>query len=116
MPTKAPDGVRTAILSAIEASLDAQLRAVRRLRVDGDVDQRPPRKRIGRSQVDVAEDVLRRAGEPLHVSEIVSRAKASLGVELDRESLVSALTKKIIRGVRFVRVGPNEFALKPGGR
>jgi hypothetical protein len=59
---------------------------------------------------------LQRAQKPLHVSEIVSRAKSSLGVDLDRESLVSALTKKIIRGVRFVRVGPNEFALKAAGR
>lgn len=115
MPTKATGDVANVILSTIEASLDAQLRAVRRLRTAG-IEQSRTRRRVGRSQVDVAEEVLRRAGQPLHVSEIVSRAKATFGVELDRESLVSALTKKILRGVRFIRVGPNQFALKPTGR
>lgn len=116
MSTKGSDDLRNIILSAIEASLDAQVRAVRRLRTGGDADRIRSRRTVGRSQVDVAEEILRKAGQPLHVSEIVSRAKSSLGVILDRESLVSALSKKITRGVRFVRVGPNEFDLRSAGR
>jgi hypothetical protein len=31
---------------------------------------------------------------------------------VDRESLVSSLTKKVMRGDRFVRTGRNTFAVK----
>jgi len=49
------------------------------------------------SQVDLTYDiydVLRRAGVPLHVTEILRRVQADHGVRLDRESIVSALSKK----------------------
>jgi hypothetical protein len=40
------------------------------------------------------------------------RAKEQYGVDLDRESIVSALTKKVKKGALFVRTGPNTFGLK----
>ncbi len=49
---------------------------------------------------------------PLHVAEIMRQAKERYGVNLDRESVVSALTKKVSKGVAFVRTGPNIFGLK----
>lgn len=111
-----PDNVRDAVFTAIEASLDAQLRAVRRLRLDPDEAKPKGQAHKGRSQVDMAEDILRKAGVPLHANDIIEQIKRVHGVEVDRESLVSALSKKVQRGVRFVRPGPNEFALGPGAR
>jgi hypothetical protein len=51
-------------------------------------------------------------GSPLHVSEIIQRANELYGVILDRESVVSALTKKVKKGDTFIRTGPNTFGLK----
>jgi len=64
----------------------------------------------------MAYDILRKAGSPLHVSEILSRIKASFGRPVDRESLVSSLTKKVARGDRFVRTAKNTFGSLPEDR
>lgn len=102
---------RDSLLEAIETSLDAQLRAVRRLR-SGKPEAPGVRRRKGRSQVDLAEDILRRAGKELHVNEIIERVARIHQVQIDRESLVSALSKKVDRGDRFERTAPNVFALQ----
>jgi hypothetical protein len=106
------DEAKDLILSVFEASLDAQLRAVRRLRQDQSAPAEPP-PRKGLSQVDMAFDVLARARAPLHVSDILDRIRAQFGVSVDRESLVSSLTKKVARGDRFLRPAKNTFALRP---
>jgi len=59
-------------------------------------------------------DVLQRARKPLHVSDIIERIEKLHGVKLDRESIVSTLTKKVNRGDRFVRPDKNVFGLKGG--
>jgi len=105
------DDLKDSVLSIFEASLDAQLRAVRRLR-HGE-PAAAPRSRKGRSQVDMAYDVLKKARGPLHVSAVLERIQASFGVAVDRESLVSSLTKKVARGDRFVRTAKNTFSLRP---
>jgi hypothetical protein len=105
------DDVRDAILGALEASLDAQLRAMRRLR-RGDPTQPRAHPRRGRSQVDMAYDVLKKAGGPLHISEILARIQSTFRVTIDRESLVSSLTKKVMRGDRFVRTARSTFGLR----
>jgi HB1, ASXL, restriction endonuclease HTH domain len=64
----------------------------------------------------MAYDILRKARSPLHVSEILSRIQTSFKVSVDRESLVSSLTKKVARGDRFVRTAKNTFALLPEPR
>lgn len=107
------DHLRDVVLEAFEESLEAQLRAVRRLRKSGE-GAAPPRARRGKSQVDMAYDILIRAGGPLHVSEILERIHGSFGVAVDRESLVSSLTKKVTRGDRFIREGKNTFSAKEG--
>ena len=58
------DETKDLILSVFEASLEAQLRAVRRLR-QGDADAAQPRPRKGLSQVDMAFDILKKARAPL---------------------------------------------------
>ena len=110
-----PDDVRDSILSIFEASLDAQLRAVRRLRA-GSQAPAPTRRRAGLSQVDMAYDILKKARTPLHISELLARLHAAFRVTVDRESLVSSLTKKVARGDRFLRTGKNIFALRPEAR
>jgi hypothetical protein len=105
--------LESVVLDAMVSSLQAQLRAVERLR------HNLPRARkksnatpVGsRSQLDLVEEVLARAGSPLHIDEILERVQKAHRVSLDRESIVSALSKKIHRGERFVRTGKNTFAL-----
>ncbi len=110
-----PDDLKDSILSIFEASLDAQLRAVRRLRSASPVPAPRPR-RASLSQVDMAFDILKKARSPLHVSELLNRIHATFHVTVDRESLVSSLTKKVARGDRFLRTGKNTFALRPEAR
>jgi hypothetical protein len=109
------DETKDLILSAFEASLEAQLRAVRRLR-QGQPDNATPRRRKGLSQVDMAFDILKKARSPLHVSLILDRIQTQFGVRVDRESLVSSLTKKVARSDRFLRPEKNTFALRPEAR
>ena len=105
------DDPKDLILSVFEASLEAQLRAVRRLRHPPD-SPAGSRRRQGLSQVDMAFDILKKARTPLHVSLILERIQAAFGVAVDRESLVSSLTKKVARGDRFTRTEKNTFGLR----
>lgn len=109
------DDLKDSILSILEASLEAQLRAIRRLRL-GDADTSKPTRVKGRSQVDMAYDILKKARSPLHVSQLLDRIHSSFGVSVDRESLVSSLTKKVARQDRFLRTDKNTFALRPETR
>jgi DNA-directed RNA polymerase delta subunit len=109
------DDIKDTILSALEASLEAQLRAVRRLR-QGQTEQVQPRPKKGRSQVDMAYDILKKARTPLHVSEMIDRIQTQFGVAVDRESLVSSLSKKVARQDRFLRPEKNTFSLRPETR
>jgi hypothetical protein len=106
------DDARDLILDVFEASLEAQLRAVRRLR-QGVPAAAEPRRRKSVSQVDMAYDILKKARTALHVSAILERIQAQFGVTIDRESLVSSLSKKVARGDRFLRPEKNTFALRP---
>lgn len=107
--------IRKVILETVEAALDAQLRAVRRLRRGEDAAQSAPKKtrRRSRSQMNIVEDLLIAAGQPLHITVILEQAKSRFNQVLDRESLVSALTKRVKRKDRFVRTAPNTFGLRP---
>ena len=107
------DELRNTILEAMEQGLEAQLRAVRRLR-KGEEPRGRARPRKSRSQVDMAYDILLKARQPLHINEILSRIHTVFGIAVDRESLVSSLTKKVAREDRFVRTDRNTFGLKGG--
>lgn len=103
--------IKDLILETMESSLEAQLRAVRRLRKGSPpAAEAPPSSRL--SQVDMAYDILRKSRAPLHISELLNRIHSAFGVSVDRESLVSSLTKKIARGDRFVRTAKNTFAVR----
>ena len=102
--------IRDVVLEVIEVSLDAQLRAVRRLRKGEEPVQ--TRRRTGRSQLDMAYDILAKARVPMHVGDIIEKIRQRFGQEIDRESLVSALTKRVARGDRFERTDRNTFAVR----
>jgi hypothetical protein len=59
----------------------------------------------------MAFDVLTKARAPLHVNEILERIRAQFAVEIDRDSLVSSLSKKVARSDRFRRPAKNTFTL-----
>lgn len=104
------DSTRDEILAAFELALDAQLRAVRRLRGRRASSRRAAGK--GMSNVDMSFEVLRRAKTPLHVDDLIIAIAQSYGVQPARDSLVSALTKKIAAGDRFEKTAPNTFGLR----
>ena len=97
-----------------EGLLKAQLSVVRGYlrgdNVGGKERKASPSQR--KSQMSMITDILVSDGAPLHVSEIIHRVEQQYGIKLDRESMVSALTKKVKKGVMFVRTGPNIFGLK----
>ena len=103
------ESLREVFLEVTEEMLRAQLRAVRRLQGD---HHEPKRSRSGRSQMDIVQDILQREGRPLHITQIIERAACIHQVTLDRESVVSALSKRIRRGDRFIRTAANTFDLK----
>jgi HB1, ASXL, restriction endonuclease HTH domain len=69
-----------------------------------------PQKRT--SQIDIAWNVLKAAGRPLHVSEIIEIANRDFQEELERDSIVSAILKKASAGRLFIKTAPNTFAAK----
>ena len=99
-----------AVLGVMESMLKAGLRAVReRLTSMGREEGKHPGKER-KSNTKTVADILREAGHPLHIDEII-RLAGSRGVVLHRESIVSALSKKLLEGKVFRRTGRNEFSL-----
>ena len=102
-------------LSFCESLFSAQLRTIRQL-------QSPKVRRAKRaegksmSNMEMAIDILRRNQRPLHISEIIAQVKTRHGVALDRESLVSALVKKVHRHQGLSRTAPNTFEIETGGK
>jgi len=102
-------------LSFYESLFLSQLRTVRQLKS-------PKPKRAKRtedksmSNMDMAIDILLRAQRPLHISEIIGQVKSKYGVPLDRESLVSALVKKVHRHQGLSRSAPNTFQIETEGK
>ena len=73
----------------------------------------PNKQKLKRtSNLTIVEDILQNANQPLHISKIIQIAKKDYNVDLERDSIVSALIKKINAGKMFIRVAPNTFSLK----
>ena len=104
MDSKIPES----LLDLQDALLSAQLRAVRQLKARKTKKQRP-KKSQSMSNIDMSIDILKRTRHPLHISEIITQVKTTYGVDLDRESLVSALVKKVHRNHGVSRTSPNTF-------
>jgi predicted transcriptional regulator len=93
-----------------ESLLKTQLKVVREFLRKGEEPRFIPRKKR-KSQMHIIYDILLAAQKPLHVTDIIARAKEDFSVNLDRESAVSAITKKIKSGRMFKRVAPNTFTI-----
>jgi hypothetical protein len=110
-----PNNSHDDLIEIFEAISKAQLYALRRLR------SRPRQLLPGQavkpvksmSQVYMVYDILRSAGRPLHISQILTQVANRHQVALDRESIVSALSKRVARRDRFARTGPNTFSILP---
>ncbi len=86
---------------------ESKLKVIKQFEKGG---QTKPRKRT--SKIYISQNVLNAAGKPLHVTEIIRMAKKDYDVQLNRDSIVSAILKKVKSGKTFIRTAPNTFALK----
>jgi hypothetical protein len=105
---------RNDLLDILEAICESQLRTIRKLRgpqASITAEGEPPVERM--SQIDMVQYILSSARRPLHISDILELVSKQFGVDLDRESVVSALAKRVARKDRFARTAPNTFALLP---
>ncbi len=107
MENKIPE----ALLNLYESLLSAQLRTVRQLKSPKAKKPKAESSK-GMSNIDMALDILRNSPRPLHISDILTQIKAKYKVTLDRESLVSALVKKIHRLKGLSRTAPNTFRIE----
>ena len=98
------------LIDVLENTALAQLRALRALRRSEHRKTSPPEPKR-KSNMDIIYDILITAKEPLHVNDIIQRAKEHYHRQLHRESLVSALTKKVLDQNTFTRTAPNTFDL-----
>jgi hypothetical protein len=109
-----PDNLRNDFLDILEAVSEAQLRTIRKLRgPQAQKSSEGERLTERMSQIDMVHNILESARRPLHISEILQLVSKRFSVDLDRESVVSALAKRVARNDRFVRTGPNTFGLLP---
>jgi hypothetical protein len=110
-----PNDLRNDFIDILESVTRAQLKTLRRLRrsslPEGSASEAKTRRSM--SQIDMAFDILSSAGRSMHISEIMTLVARRYGVALDRESIVSAITKRVARKDRFMRTGPNQFAVLP---
>ena len=102
--------LRTIILEVIEASLSAQLKAIRRLRRQPQV--REPKEQKILSNTEMGHNILASIDLPMHVTELIARIEKCFGVRVDRDSLVSAISKKIGNEEKFRRTDKNTFAIR----
>ena len=99
------------LLDIFESLLRSQLNTIKQLKKStGVIEQEQPVKK-SMSQMNMVYNILKRAGQPMHIKDILTAAQHRFDVELDRESVVSALVKRVKRNDRFIKTGPNTFAL-----
>jgi len=110
-----PNNVRDDLIDVLEAISKVQLKTLRQLRQT--TGQKPAPKDTAHSKrmshIEIVYDILHSAGRPLHISEILNLVAKRRGITLDRESVVSAIAKRIARKDRFMRTGPNTFSILP---
>jgi hypothetical protein len=108
-PPKSPTLTREDLLDILEEATHAKLRAIRLLR--GSKRGRPKGPAKPQSNIDIVIDILNKEKAPLHLDEILRRAQQLHHRPIRRESLASALTKKVLDHHTFTRTAPNTFDL-----
>ncbi len=92
-----------------ESLLRSQLKIIREFLRAAEPEPAPRPRRT--SQTGIVYDRLTESQGPLHVTEIIRRAKRDFNVEIEPGSIVSALTKKVHSGSMFRRGGPSTFEI-----
>lgn len=106
------------VLEVMDRVLSAALREVRNVRarqpvpelVQEPAPEAPASHSLRKSQTLLCIDILKEAGRPLHVGALLAALEAR-SVRTTRETLVSAISKKLKPLGAFVRTGPNTFGL-----
>ena len=93
-----------------ESLLKSQLKIIREFLRQGE-EPRFKHHKKGPSQISIIYDILLKSPNPLHITEIITRAKQDFSVDLERESIASALSKKVRSRRMFKKVAPNTFAI-----
>jgi flagellar basal body L-ring protein FlgH len=99
------------LLTVFETLTRAQLNAIKQLKKTAGLVEPEPLKQKRMSQIEMIYNILFSAQKAMHVNDIIVAAKQKFDVELDKESIVSALTKRVKRQDRFAKTGPNTFTL-----
>ena len=101
------------ILEVMDRALAAALREVRNARARLPLPE-PPESEIPttarKSQTSMCIYILKDAGRPMHIGALLAALEA-LDVRTTRETLVSAISKKLVPLGPFIRTGPNTFGL-----
>ncbi len=102
------------VLEVLDRVLSAALREVRGARARRPMVELVKKSAAGeatrKSQTSACLDILNEAGRPLHISALLG-ALDGRGVRTTRESLVSAISKKLAPMGPFVRTAPNTFGV-----
>jgi|GEM_PF-537625 len=99
------------LLTIFESLLRSQLNTIRQLRKEAGLPVAKEEKERRMSNMEIVYDILQREQRPLHIDHILSLAQQRFQQKLDKESVVSALAKRVKRQDRFIKTGPNTFAL-----
>ena len=101
------------ILRTLETLYELQLRSVRQLLGEEEVETRSSRRRGVRRQsnVDAIITILKQENRSLHVNEIVDLLRQQFGRITDRDTISSTLSKKVKQGILIRKTGPATFGL-----
>ena len=101
------------ILRTMETLFEQQLKAVRQLLGEEDVETTRPRKRGARRQsmVDSVVQILDQENRSMHVNELVTLLRDRFGRVTDRDVISSSLSKKARQGILVKQTAPATFDL-----
>lgn len=107
------DNQQILMLRTLETLFELQLKAVRQLIGEEDVDVAPPRKRRARRQslFHSAVEILKTENRSMHVSEIVTLLRERFGRITDRDAMSSTLSRKAKLGALVKQTAPATFDL-----
>jgi hypothetical protein len=104
------------LLNLYESLLRAQLNVIRQYRKDSGLENSDEPANKGMSQMDIIYDILSESQKSMHVDDIIDIAEKRFDKKFDKESIVSALAKRVSRQDRFIKTAPNTFFLISKGQ
>ena len=111
------DGIKDLILDIEEEKLKSQLKTIRKLRgKDLEEEKVVLSSDKSMSQIEMVYNILYQSKTPMHITDIIDKIKELYGKDVDRESIVSSLVKKVAKNDCFCRTGKNTFSLAKGGK